>query len=550
MLEGDVTGGVSYLERSGQAAPDDKSRALQLAAAYRTAHRSADALALLQKLEVPDELAVRREYQLLGALTDLGRTAEVHAEAQRFAQARPTDLSALLIAAEGLRASQDVAGARALLAQAAALDPKAPQPWIQLGWLEREQHDLPASQRAFAHALELAPQDNGALFGAAQSDLDHGNAAVAIQKLEQVRTQAPRALAPRIALARLYLAAGQVQQADTVLAEARALSADNPDVRHLGALLALAQGKGPQAVTALEELARQFPKAAGLQVDLARAYALTGRPAEAHARAEAALRIDPNYWPALVTEIAVSLGQKDLRGADAALERLRRTNAPEATVLTVSGDLAQRSGKFDDALKAYTAANALSPSGPLALKMYVARRALHSPDSAAPLRDWLKHSPSDIAVRLALAEQLQLDGQNAAAAEEYQAVLKQAPQQVVALNNLALLKLEGGDAQAGLDLAHRAYTNNNGQPSVADTYGWALVQTGHAEDALPLLRDASGKMPGNDSARYHLGVALVRTGAIHEGRVQLKAVADSASHTAVSEKARALLANLDAGGKG
>ena len=550
ILEGDVAGGVAFLERSEQAAPSDKSRSLDVAAGYLAQHRSADALSLLQKLEVPDDLADRRESMLLGALADMGRTAEVHAEALRFAGARPKDLWALMIAAQGLRAAQDVAGARALIAQAAALDPKAPQPWIQLGWLEREQHDLPASQRALAHALELAPRDNAALFGAAQSDLDHGNSAGAIQKLEQVRTQAPRALAPRIALARLYLAAGQVQQADTVLAEARALSAENPDVRHLGGLLALARGKGAQAVTALEELSRQFPKVAGLQGDLARAYALAGRPADAHARAEAALQIDPNYWPALVTEIAVSLAQKNLRGAEAALERLRRTNAPQATLLTVTGDLAQRSGKLDDALEAFTAANALAPSGPLALTMAVTRRALHRADSAAPLRDWLKHSPADVAVRMALAQELQLDGQNSAAAEEYQTVLKQTPQQVVALNNLAWLKLEGGDAQAGLDLAHRAYTNNNGQPAVADTYGWALVQTGHAEDALPLLRDASGKMPGNDDVRYHLGVALVKTGAVQEGRLQLKAVADSASRTVVSEKARALLASLDAGGKG
>ena len=550
ILEGDIAGGVAYLERSEQAAPSDKSRSLEVAAGYLTAHRSADALALLQKLEVPDTLVDRREWLLLAALADSGRTTEARAEAQRFAQARAKDLPAQLIAAAGLQASRDIAGARALLTQATALDPKAPQPWIQLGKLEWSQPDIPAAERAFAHALELDPKNNAALVGAAQIDQSRGDSAAAIQKLEQVRGQAPRALAPRIVLARLYLSVGQVGKSAPVLAEAQTLAPENPDVRRVGALLALAQGKGPEAAAVLEGLARQFPKAVDLQAELARAYLASGRLSDARTSAEAALRLDPGYWPALVTEIATSLAQRDSRGAEATLERLRHTRAPQAEVLAVTGDVAARGGRFAEALEAFTAANAIAPSRPLALKMFATRLAQHSADPQAPLREWLQRAPSDVPVRVMLAQQLQLGGQRGAAIKEYETVLKEAPQQVLALNNLAWLKLEGGDAQGGLDLAHRAYEAGSGLPAVADTYGWALVQTGHPDDALPLLRDAYGKLPGDSEVRYHLGVALVKTGAVQEGRLQLKAVADSADHGKASEQARALLASLDAGGKG
>jgi putative PEP-CTERM system TPR-repeat lipoprotein len=474
----------------------------------------------------------------------------VRGEAQRFAQARSRDLPALLIAAQALASTHDDAGARALISQASALDAHAPQPWVQLGWLEWSQHNYPAADTDFAQALQLAPKDDAALLGKAQSELHAGHLDTAIVRLEQVRAQAPRALPPRLALARLYLSAGRLSQASAVLGEAQGLAPKNPDARLLGALLALAQGHGPEAVSTLQQLAQQFPKAARVQADLARAYLLSGRIAEARAGAQMALKLDPDCWPALVTEVALALGQHDTQGANAALERLGRTSAPKATALALSGDIAVAGGRINDALQAFTAAYALAPSGGLAIQMATARRALHAADPEGPLREWLQRHPKDLAARLTLAQMLQFDGQSLAAAHEYESVLSQDGQQLVALNNLAWLKLASGDTQGALDLAHRAYVSNDGQPSVADTYGWALVQSGHAEDAVPVLRDAYGKMPGNNEVRYHLGAALVKSGAVQEGREQLKAVADSADRSPVSEQARSLLANLDAKTKG
>lgn len=550
LFEGDVTGAVGYLERSERAAPSDKSRSLELAAGYLAAHRSADALALLETLEVPDALADRREWLLLAALADSGHTTQARAEALRFARARPEDMPALLIAADTLRALQDVTGGRALLAQAAALDPKAPQPWIQLGRLEQSQQNAPAAERALMHALELDPKSSAARLSMAQLDQLRGDTAGAVEELERIRTQDPRVVTPRVLLAQLYLASGQLSKSASVIAEAQGLVPENPDVRHIGALLALAQGRDGEAATVLERLARQFPNAARVQADLARAYLVGGRLIEARGSAEAALRADPEFWPALVTEVACSLAQRDLHGAESLLERLRHTHAPEAAVLEVSGDVAAHAGSFADALKAFSAADTLRPSGPLAIKMFAVRLALHTADPDAPLRDWLQRVPSDVLVRLALAQRLQADGQQAAAAKEYETVLGEAPGQLLALNNLAWLKVENGDAQEGLELAHRAYDLGSGLPAVADTYGWALIQSGHAEAALPLLRNAYGRLPGDNEIRYHLGVALVKTGALEEGRQQLQVVADSTDHGKVSEQARALLARLGAGGKG
>lgn len=550
LLEGDVAGAVGYLEHSERADPTDKKRSLELASAYLTAHRSADALALLEKLDVPDALVGRREQLLLAALADSGQTAQAHAEVLRFVQAQPKDIPALLLAADTLLGLQDVAEARAMLARAAELDPKAPEPWIHMGRLERAQQNMPAAEHALRRALDLEPKNSAALLTMAQLDQSRGDTAAAVAEAEQVRAQDARAVAPRVLLAQLYLTTSQLSKSASAIAEARALAPENPEVRHMGALLALAQGRAAEAITVLEGLARQFPRSAAVQADLARAYLVGGRFSEARSSAESALRADPGYWTALVTEVACSLAQHDLKGAESLLERLRHTRAPQAAVLEASGDVAAEGGNFADALKAFSAADTLHPTGPLAIKMFAVRLALHTADPQAPLRDWLQRQPSDVPVRLALAQRLQADNQHVAAAQEYETVLREAPGQLVALNNLALLKVEAGDAQAALELAHRAYDLGSGLPAVADTYGWALIQSGHAEAALPLLRSAYGRLPADNEIRYHLGVALVKSGAIDEGRVQLKAVADSQDKGAVVERARALLANLAAGGTG
>jgi len=99
---------------------------------------------------------------------------------------------------------------------------------------------------------------------------------------------------------------------------------------------------------------------------------------------------------------------------------------------------------FASAVEAYAKAYAAAPSASAVLKEYAALAAVHSGERQKALREWLRRAPQDAAVRVALAVDLQSAGDAAAAVQEFETVLKRDPGNVVALNNLAWLKLQRG----------------------------------------------------------------------------------------------------------
>lgn len=543
LMTGDLADATQFLQRSEQAAPKDKVRALELAAAYLAQKRPDDALKLLKNLEVPPALDIRRELLLLTALKAQS-PAQVGEEAQRFAAAHPRDIDALLLSGQALASVKDFDAARKLLAQASALDSHLATPWVLLGALELSQKNRAAADQDFHHALTNDPKSAGAELGEAELALDSGARAAAIQHLERARTLAPGFLPARLTLAQLYLQSGQFEQAASPLAEAARIAPDDARVQLLRGALALARSDASSAVQIFEQLSTRYPKSAAVQADLARAYMIAQRPTDARNASAEAAKLDPQYWPALVLEIALALDAGDQPSISRLMTELRASKAPQVIVQSVSGDVAARGGNLKAALDDYTRAAASAPSAALAMRIAAVRRAMHSPDAEAPLREWLRRSPQDAGVRLTLAEYLQADSDLSGAAKEYQAVLTETPNQIVALNNLAWLDLKTGNAGAALALARKAYGEAPNAPSVADTFGWALVQTGNTEDAVPVLRTAHAAAPKDASIQYHYAYALLKTGSTDEARRELKAIAEEQPHGPQGNEARSLLAGL------
>ena len=76
---------------------------------------------------------------------------------------------------------------------------------------------------------------------------------------------------------------------------------------------------------------------------------------------------------------------------------------------------------------------------------------------------------------------------------------------VLALNNLAFAYSAAGNKPKALDIAKRALALAPENPSVMDTAGWLMFETGaDKRRGLALLRSASQKAPGNTNIRAHL----------------------------------------------
>ena len=81
-------------------------------------------------------------------------------------------------------------------------------------------------------------------------------------------------------------------------------------------------------------------------------------------------------------------------------------------------------------------------------------------------------------------------------------------------------------------------------PMVIDTLGWVFFKQGKFEEALPLLRDARLRAPGNAEIRYHLARVLTATGRKSEAKRELQEALRLATKFEGADDARALLQSL------
>jgi Flp pilus assembly protein TadD len=122
-------------------------------------------------------------------------------------------------------------------------------------------------------------------------------------------------------------------------------------------------------------------------------------------------------------------------------------------------------------------------------------------------------------------------------------VLKQNPNNAVALNNLAWAYQQEKDPRA-LGTAEQAYKVAGDNPGVMDTLGWMLVEQGNTTRAVPLLQKASGLSPDSPEIRYHLAVSLHKSGDKQGARKELNQLLAQNKPFPQIEEARALLKML------
>jgi Flp pilus assembly protein TadD len=156
---------------------------------------------------------------------------------------------------------------------------------------------------------------------------------------------------------------------------------------------------------------------------------------------------------------------------------------------------------------------------------------------------WIKTHPKDGVTHKALADAYARGGDFPSARAAYEALLRTTPDDAAVLNNLANVLLRLKDPGA-VKLAEQAVAKSPGSANAVDTLGWALFQAGQTERALPLLRDARLRDPGNPEVRYHLAVVLAQTGRKTEARDELEAALKGAPAFEAATDAAALLKTL------
>ena len=130
------------------------------------------------------------------------------------------------------------------------------------------------------------------------------------------------------------------------------------------------------------------------------------------------------------------------------------------------------------------------------------------PEAIKLLNDALEKDKKNLNIHFKLATTYQQQNDLKQAEAHYDAMLTEQSDNVIALNNLALLYFQKNDPRA-LALAKRAYEKAPESPAILDTYGYILIKQGQVKEGLPLLEKAATLAPKAGDIQFHLAEAYV-----------------------------------------
>lgn len=482
LAAGATASGLEYLQRGAKLQPADVGAQLDLVAGYVATGKFDEARAVLDSLPNDGEVSARRTF--LQVLAQLGaRDPKAALETARTAAAAaPKDAT-----------TQALAGA--VFAQAGQL--AAAKPYLQ-------------------RALQAEPGHSGASIALAQVLAATNDLAGAIEVLAAARKAHPNLIEAGILQTELLMATGDAKGATALATELVDKAPDNPAAYIVQGRALTAAGNQAESVRVLTAATRRLPRSAGLRYELARTLAANGQNKEAADAARTVLDVEPGHLAALDLLGRLAILRGDWTEAQQRSEQLLQKAPNQAQAQIFAGDLLLARKDYAGAAAAYRKAGTLAADPTIALREFEALRQGQLPQPLRPLETLIAKNPNDIRTRIMLADAQQKLGLMDAAARNYEQVLKQQPDNAVALNNLAWYRHGKGDASA-LDLARRAHERAPKSLEITDTYAWILVQRGQTGEGLKLLAAIDGASTPPE-VRLHYAVALARSGKREEAQ--------------------------------
>ena len=348
---------------------------------------------------------------------------------------------------------------------------------------------------------------------------DNKCAANARRSLEHGREQEPYSFVRQLLLAQLDLRERRLR---TALRAVETLLLEPPERASLLVIKGLAElglDRLALARSTFRRLQEAVPTSADARVLLASTYRREDERETLKGQLEDALAIEPDHLPARVALVRLAVGTGDLAYAETQMGALTRSDPGNPSVLELQGLLALARGDHVGAVANLERALDIEPNGVRALKLAIVHdRIGNGADAIAVLDRWLTSHPTDVDVRLALANRYLSSGRVEDARSHYHKVRLVAPNNFVALNNLAWTELLLGNPKVALLPAQQAYRLAPDDPRVLDTYGYALAEAGDLDKAVELLRRAVKRAPQDAQAQYHLAHALTKRGDREEAK--------------------------------
>jgi len=483
----------------------------------------------IKELEVAfrqDPKQVQAGVTLASLYLRAGQAQKAVMVAEALVKQQPTNAGFFNLLGVTKAQSRDASGARAAFEQSLKLDKEFVQPKLGLARLDIASKALDAAAKRLGEVLKADERNVDAMYDMAVLSERRGQLTEAQRWLDKaVDYSGPRETGPSFALVELHLRGGRPEPA--LEAAKRLLSKAPDDVAVLVtyARVQMANSDAGGARSTLVNASRRADYDAAAQHTIASLQVIANDITGAAYSLEKSLTASADYLPAQALMSTIELRQGDPGKAERRARQIIQAHPKSATGYNLLGDVALARNQTQVALDALRRAHELDPSSASLLRLFSLLSMQDGSKAALPalqLADqWLKGNPKDTAVAKAVADTHARTGNFAAARNGYESVIKLAPGDVDALNNLANVLLRLKDPLA-LKVAEQALAKAPNNASVIDTAGWAYHLAGQSDRAIQLLRDARLRDPASAEIRYHLGAVLAKAGRKTEAREELE----------------------------
>ena len=544
MQAGNFAKATSHLEQAVQLAPDVAVLRTSLGLSRLQQGETAKGIAELERATELDPKSDRALTALVQAEVSLKHFDKALAAAAKLETLKPDNPQSYNLKATVLLAKGDVPAARAAFEKALQVKPTFFPAAANLAKLDVIEKKPEAARKRFEAILEKDKKNFGAMSALAELAMLDKRADEATTWLEKAQAENPDAIAPVLKLGNHYLATKQEKKALTLARKFQAANPSNPELMDLLGQAQLANDDAQGALDSYSKLVNIVPKSALAQMRLAQAQGALKNDAGAAESLKRASALQPNLLQARVLQVELAMRRGRTDEALAMIRQLQQDVPGSPVGFLMEGDLQQSQKKPALAVAAYDKAFAITKSGAVLLRSAQAmRQSGKEAEARQRVLQYAKAHPEDMAVAMYLAESHLAAKEYKPAAALLENIVKRAPDNGAALNNLAYAYQQTKDPRA-LATAEQAFKIAGDNASVMDTLGWMLVEQGNTQRGLPLLQKAAAGAPTLPEVRYHLAVALNKSGDKAGARKELESLLAQNQPFAQQEEARSLLKTL------